>query len=305
MNSLLKHPYLMKSLRSLHALVWRFLDKALIAIFPRGRYVSSVCNARVFVDFRDENYRWYFRKNRFLEQEHIALVECAKLRTPRVIVDIGAHWGIFPAMLDADIERFPEVSHVICIEPDPKNIPILRKTVSRITRFKVSIIEAAIGEVDSVASAFRDGGSCLQTYSDRNDAGDLVVPLRRLDSILRDLGVSDKEVTHIKIDIDGYEPSFFFGSREWIRQFKPVILTEYWFKGLAKHPKYHVADYFSLLQEGHHVVLCNYPGGTYSLLNNSDLERLNLKTKNSVANLLLIPRAIIDVDTLRKNLPIC
>jgi len=263
--------------------------------------MRSVCNSEVFVNFRDENYRWYFRKNRFLEQEHVAFVECAKLRRPRVIVDIGAHWGIFPAMLDADIERFPEVSHVICIEPDPKNIPILRKTVSRITRFKVSIIEAAIGEVDSVVSAFRDGGSCLQTYSERNDAGDLVVPLRRLDSILSDLSVPNEEVTHVKIDIDGYEPSFFYGSREWIRKVKPLILTEYWFKGLAKHPKYHVAEYFLLLQEDHHVVLCNYPDGTYSLLNDSDLEPLNRKTENSVANLLLIPRAIVDVDTLRKN----
>jgi FkbM family methyltransferase len=301
LKTILRSLYLLDFAKRVRSVVWKLQDSWLLRIHPKGSFVRASNRSVVYVDFRNPNYRWYYGSNLFLEQEHLAFLEQLNLKKPGVIVDIGAHWGIFPAMLEADYKRFPSISHVVCIEPDPENIPILRKTISRIKNFKVTIIESAIGESDSTISAYRDGGACLQTYSNRRDDGDLKVSVRKLETILADIGICSDEVTHIKIDIDGFEPSFFFGSRGWLQRVSPFVMAEYWAKGLEKHPRYSIQDYYRLLQEDYYVLACNYPAGTYSVLGEDDFQRLNQLTQQAVANLLLIPKGSMSMDLVKRT----
>jgi len=269
-------------------------------IYPNGKYIQGPNQCSVYADFKNPNFRWYYGKNLFLEQEHTAFTRLFDLKNPSVVVDIGAHWGVFPAMLEAGYHKFPSIKHVICIEPDPENIPILKKTASKIKNFKVTVIESAIGEIDSEVIAHREGGACLQTYNNHNYDSSIKVAIKKIETILSQLDVVPDEVTHIKIDIDGYEPSFFFGSQDWLKNVNPFILTEYWAAGLEKHPNYSTLEYFSVLLNQFYVVKCNYPEGTYSILNIDDLEDLNLQTQTAVVNLLLIPKTTMNIESLKR-----
>ena len=269
-------------------------------IFPNGKYLQGPNRCTVYVDFKNPNFRWYFDKNLFIEQEHAAFTQLFALKNPSVVVDIGAHWGVLPAMLEADYHKFPSIKHVICIEPDPENIPILKKTVSKIKNFKVTIIESAIGEIDGEVIAHREGGACLQTYNNHSYDSSIKVAINKIETIFSQLDVDQSEVSHIKIDIDGYEPSFFFGSQNWLKNVNPFILSEYWAGGLEKHPNHSTLDYFQFLLNQFYVIKCNYPEATYSILNIGDLEDLNFQTQQAVVNLLLIPKTTMNFESLTK-----
>ena len=164
MKIILKRLRLINIARRILSFTFSVRDYFLVFIFPSGRFVR--CNdAEIFVNFKDQNFRWYFGNSLFLKQEYEAFKKLLEIKDPCVVVDIGAHWGIFAAMLDADDRFAKKIKRVICIEPDPKNIPYLKKTVSKIKNFPISIIEAAIGDCDSEISAYRSGGCCLQTYT--------------------------------------------------------------------------------------------------------------------------------------------
>jgi len=268
---------------------------------PQGKYIQGPNRCTVYADFKNPNFRWYYGKNLFLEQEHTAFTRLFDLKNPSMVVDIGAHWGVFPAMLEVDYHRFPSIKHVICIEPDPENIQILKKTVSKIKNFKVTIIESAIGEIDGEVIAHREGGACLQTYNNHShDPSDssIKVAINKIETILSQLDVDQREVSHIKIDIDGYEPSFFFGSQNWLKNVNAFILSEYWARGLEKHPNYSTLEYFQFLLNQFYVIKCNYPEGTFSILNIGDLEDLNFHTQQAIVNLLLIPKTTMNIDLL-------
>jgi FkbM family methyltransferase len=194
-------------------------------------------------------------------------------------------------MLDADDRFAKKIKRVICIEPDPKNIPQLKKTVSKIKNFPVSIIESAIGDCDSDIPAYRSGGACLQTYTSTQSESDITVPVRTLKTILSSLSIDSEEVSHIKIDIDGYEPAFFIGNAQFLQSSNPLILTEYWSTGLMANKQYPITEYWKVLVKNYFIFLCNYPGGDYTLLEESDFEKINDLTSKSVANLLLIPKS--------------
>lgn len=196
-------------------------------------------------------------------------------------------------MLDADPKFAGNIKQVVCIEPDPKNIPNLRKTVSRIKNFPVTIVEAAIGDRDTRIQAYRDGGCCLHTYaSDDKSTSENTVVVLTLESILSNLDIGHNEVTHIKVDIDGYEPNFFLGNNQLLRKAKPLVLSEYWAKGLLRNKDYSIHDYWSFLTDEYFIYSCNFPDGKYTLLDFNDFKELNALTMSSVLNLLLLPKSL-------------
>lgn len=302
LKTVLHQMRLLELARFARSVFYKLQDNWLQMLNPNGKFVRASNEAVVFVNYKDPNYRWYYGRSLFLEQEYRGFVELLNLGVPNVIVDIGAHWGIFPAMLDANFRKTPSIQRVVCIEPDPYNIKILKNTVSRIKNFEVIVIESAIGDSDSKIQAYRNGGTCLKTYKNDSSSFDLVVRAKKLETVLRETNINPLDITHIKIDVDGSEPSFFFGNRTWLQQFKPLIMAEYWAKGLEKHPRYAFADYWKLLQEDYNVFLCNYPQGTYSILGDNDVQKLHKLTYQSVANLLLIPKGKINIEIVKKIL---
>jgi FkbM family methyltransferase len=245
------------------------------------------------VDFSDPNYQWYWGESQFLRQEHSAFKLLCQIKTPNIIIDVGAHWGIFPAMVNADMDLQRHVKHIVCVEPDPKNLPLLRQTIKRISSFDVTIVDAAIGDTDSLVIANRNNGSCLQTYglAMEQRASLIEVPMKKIETIITSINLDSANITHMKIDIDGFEPNFFFGARDWLSVVKPLILCEYWPGGLLKNLRHNRDDYNKLLSEDYWIALCKYPEQTFCVIDADDWWWLN--DRPGVCNLLLVPKVVV------------
>lgn len=178
--------------------------------FPNGGF--SNCNgAKVFVNYYDDNYAWYDGNSDYLKHEIAAFKTLFKYRAPRNIIDIGAHWGFYPAILEYENTIKPlGIESVVCIEPDSKNILNLKKTVSQISAFKVVIVEKAISDSDCEVPLYvGDDQTCPHLHRTESDISIGLVMSKTLPSILEEIGMSDHEITHIKVDIDGFEPALF------------------------------------------------------------------------------------------------
>ncbi len=276
----------LKEVRSIYI---RSRTKILRRIYPSGKYVD--CNgSRIFVDFNDENYLWYYGHSEFLHQEHEAFKTLLVKKKPKVIIDIGAHWGIFPAQLGADKSSIiSSVERVVCIEPDPSNLPNLKNTVAKIKRFKIDIVPFAVSDKDGLISIFKGGGACAQTYQSDNSLFVCEVKTAPLLNILRNLSVKSEDVTHIKLDIDGYEPAFFYGATDFLVKHKPLLLIEFWAKGI-KAAGYDLVQYWDYLCSMYNITEIVYPDHKYLPLSKDNLDYLEKKTNNGIVNLLLLPR---------------
>jgi FkbM family methyltransferase len=139
-----------------------------------------------------------------------------------VVVDVGAHVGTFD---DDALSR--GASKVIMVEPDPVNVECLRRNFAR---------EIADGRAVVVPEGAWDSRSTLEFSTGvRNSAtGSFVlrekgtknisVPVRPLDEILAELGVS--KVDYLKMDIEGAERTALRGARQTLRRWKPVIMLD-------------------------------------------------------------------------------
>ena len=257
--------------------------------YPKGKLIR--CNGgEIFVDFHDANYLWYYGNSEFLRLEHIAFKSLLAKRSPRIIIDIGAHWGIFPSQLNADNSPLcSAIERVICIEADPTNILNLTKTVDTITKFKVEVAPFAISDSESTISLYKGGGTCLQTYERPASKYVCDVKAAPLQVILARYSIMDEKVTHIKLDIDGYEPAFFYGASEFLKRHKPLLLIEFWANGLIA-AGFNLEKYWEYLNRNYYITETVYPGATYLNLTEEDLPYLVDKTLKGITNLLLIPR---------------
>ncbi len=289
MKPLRKLMILKKILRLLRKYIRNFNAFLLKNIFPEGKFIKKN-NCKIYVDFNDSNSFWYYRSNKFLIQEHEAFKVLIQQKKPSVILDIGAHWGIFPAMLDNDKNISSKIKKVICVEPDTNNHFCLKKTASKIRNFEIKICDCAIGSFNGEILSTTRNGSCLQTYDAKiNDKLSRLVKVNTVENLLNELKIKPEKVTHIKIDIDGFESTFFLGNKDYLLKYKPYIITEYWYEGLSRNKDYNIKDYWKFLNDNYTIYLCNFPKGNYIKLNNNYFEKINSLTKNKICNLLLYP----------------
>ena len=276
-------------LRLFKKLFVNLLGYFLNSIYPKGKFIINN-NCKIYVDFNDTNFFWYYKKNKFQIQEHKSFISLMQKKEPSVILDIGAHWGIFPAMLDHDKKIASKINKVICIEPDTKNHFCLKKTASEIKNFEIQICECAIGSFNGEILSTTRNGCCLQTYDTRiDDKKSKIVKVKNIKTLLEDLKISPETVTHIKVDIDGFESTFFLGNKDFLLKYKPYIMTEYWYAGLSRNKDYDIKDYWEFLNQNYEIYLCNFPKGNHIKLNHNDFEKINSLTKNKICNLLLYP----------------
>lgn len=278
------------SIRNIKALI-RAVEKFVLRnLFPSGKFVRLNQTAMVFVDFSQDSYRWYKGNSEFLRQEHAAFTKLMQGLKPNTVLDIGAHWGVFPALLDTTKPLYPSLRSVLCVEPDPKNIPILRRTIDRIKSFDVDLIQAAISDKSGPIDAHYDGGSCLETYNiPTSSASKFTVNGYTLCDCLNAANVKYSTVSHIKLDIDGYEPALIMGNHDFLAKMDFVMMSEFWPRGLLTNGSQFLQKYWDHLVTHYSVYLCVYPSGDIIRLSADQLEWLVDYTGNRVVNLLLIP----------------
>jgi FkbM family methyltransferase len=141
------------------------------------------------------------------------------VRRDDVTIDVGANLGLYTRKL-ARLSR-----EVHAFEPSQAVADILRRTTSS----KVVVHQAALSDHDGDAELYipRDGSHLTHSLAsvepqvlDGHDTVAIIVPRRRLDSVIRD------DVSFVKIDVEGHEMSVLEGARDLIERCRPVFLVE-------------------------------------------------------------------------------
>ena len=257
--------------------------------YPYGTFLN--CNgAYVFCDFSDPNYAWYDGYSAYLEQELNVFTSLFSIKKPHVVLDVGSHWGFYPSFLSKN-NHTTSLTKIIAVEPDPHNQAILNKTLSNINNLTILQVNAAISESDGILPLFSSTDSCRHTYPSHESVRDGTVEAISLDSLAARFLQNGEVITHVKVDIDGYEPAFFLGGQNTLQRFKPLVLIEFCAKGLSCSG-FNIESYWEMLHSNYFINEMCYPSNILKRLKRNDLPYLVKKTNTGITNLVLIPKDI-------------
>jgi FkbM family methyltransferase len=135
----------------------------------------------------------------------------------RVIVDVGAHSGLFTAFA---LERAPG-AFALAIEPEVAMEPIIKRNLASYTDWRLvqAAISAAAGE-ETFYRAASSQESSLIPATIRSATVQTMVSTVTLDEICRDLG----EVDVLKVDVQGAEHLVLSGGRATIPRVRTLLI---------------------------------------------------------------------------------
>lgn len=147
-----------------------------------------------------------------------------------VFVDIGANIGYYTVLAG---RLMPKGSHVVAIEPDPRNAALLRRNIEANRLSNVTVVEAAAAAGPGVATLSRNhvnrGDNRLFAHGQGHSADRIAVPTVAVDDVLAELGLGP---TLIKIDAQGAEPLILRGLTRSMQTPGLAMLVEFWPHGL-------------------------------------------------------------------------
>jgi len=139
-----------------------------------------------------------------------------------IVIDAGANCGMFTIPFARMLKN---TGVVIAIEPDKKNIELLKKNIKLNKLDNVRVIEKGCfskkGEMTLYLDDFGTGGHSLLK---KNVAEKEIIPVDNLDNILKNLKTN--RVNFIKIDVMGVELETFKGARQILKRDHPKIIFE-------------------------------------------------------------------------------
>lgn len=140
--------------------------------------------------------------------------------TPRTILDLGANIGLGTLYLQC---QFPDAA-IACIEPDPRNLPLLRQTLD-LNQISATVIDAAVGGTSGKFNLVCDhqpGYSSFEHLLTHLPANVVSVNVYTIPSILSKLGWT--QIDLLKIDIEGAEEELLSHNNDWLTQVGAIIL---------------------------------------------------------------------------------
>ena len=164
-----------------------------------------------------------FRKGHY--QRDLANRVLALVGSPpgKTLLEIGANIGTHTVYLTRD----GQFERMICIEPEPRNLQILKQNLLlNDLAERAIVVECAVGDQEGVADFYLDdrnyGASSLIK---RKGSGDPIsVPVRRIDEILRGLQISPDELGLVWMDIEGSEPAAIKSMPELVERRVPIMM---------------------------------------------------------------------------------
>ncbi len=146
------------------------------------------------------------------------------VRPGDIVLDCGAHVGVFTQKaLDLG------ASKVISIEPDPVNMECLRRNHSRaIAEGRVIPVQKGVwsseGSMTLRLALENSGMNTVVPEIQRSSDGSVTVPVTRIDTIVKSLGLP--RVDYIKMDIEGAEREALAGAMETLRHSRPRMMVD-------------------------------------------------------------------------------
>jgi FkbM family methyltransferase len=186
------------------------------------------------VDLRDYTQRRIFYES--YEPHELAFCE-RFLRPGDVVLDVGAHVGIFTLLSAAAVGPSGEVHS---FEPVPGNFAALRHNVELNTFRNVELNQAAVtaeaGEISlGLAEVSPDSGETSGMFTAGAKARAFNAPAMTLDSYVGE-HLDGKPIRLVKIDVEGFEPAALAGFQRCLAVAPPdAILLELNTEALHRH----------------------------------------------------------------------
>jgi FkbM family methyltransferase len=139
-----------------------------------------------------------------------------------IVIDIGANLG-WHALHAA---RHPKAETVVAFEPDPFNAWLLERNLAANDIDNVIVESRAVGAAPGTAHLHRYNRNNFGRHSLAADhgQGSRTVPVTDLDGALAALGLSERPISLIKIDVEGYEPKVIDGAVQTLQRTDGLIL---------------------------------------------------------------------------------
>lgn len=150
-----------------------------------------------------------------------------KIKEGDVVVDLGAHIGVFTIKAARETG---EKGKVIAVEPEAKNLELLRENTKNYRN--IIVVDKAAGERTGktklcISPSSVDHSINLNYYDsktiNRGEENFSEVEVDTLANILSNLGVS--EVNFLKIDVEGAEKEVLRGAGEYLQKTKKVAIA--------------------------------------------------------------------------------
>ena len=178
-----------------------------------------------------------------------------------VVIDVGANIGCTSIL-------FGELANqVISFEPSPTTFNLLQKNIKQSGLENITLLNYALGSSSSISEI---------TYSPTNRSGGFIsnktniraghitekIKIEKLDDIIGDLnipkldregcrgnlGLPNRGVDFIKIDVEGFEKEVIEGAINTINKFQPIIVLELNHWCLNAFQRITIPDFFDYLQ---------------------------------------------------------
>ena len=145
-----------------------------------------------------------------------------RVKKGETVVDVGAHVGAFTIKARREVG---ENGLVIAIEPEPRNLELLKRNVQKYDN--VIVIDKAVGNRKGKTKLYLSETSCEHSIINRG-ARSIQVEIDTLSDILSGLGIS--RVDFVKIDVEGAELEVLKSAGNYLKKIKKISIAaeHYW-----------------------------------------------------------------------------
>ena len=147
----------------------------------------------------------------------------------RVLVDVGANIGLASMAMASSAPYFAEL---LCFEPNVSSLSLLQQNLAANGIKEARALDVALAGRDGVGQLRVDAGNqstsaLVEPYSRIQTAGAMVseVPVRRLDTVLAELGIERLDL--LKISVQGGETPVLLGAADAIARDQPFVFVAF------------------------------------------------------------------------------
>lgn len=169
----------------------------------------------------------------------------SKLKKGMICLDVGSNIGYYATL---ESKMVGSDGKVIAIEPSPLNFKYLKHNLELQNKSNFIAHNLACGDKDGKIDflIFKNKSNYCQVLQSNEsvpeDTEIVSVPLKKIDSIIQDLDISNLDL--LRMDIEGYDWHAIEGAKQTIHKFKPMIKIEIHYSVIGPMKTKQLFDFF-------------------------------------------------------------
>lgn len=194
------------------------------------------------------------------------------------VLDIGANLGMFSLVVAG---RYND-RRILAFEPGPSTFPALKDNIAR-NGAKVECRRLALADKDGeIRFAMMEKARANSKIT--TDADGVAVPVRRLDSIVEEEGIT--QIALLKIDTEGFEAAVLRGAPRTLAEIRPAVIYFEICPALAELAGFAADEAARIIQDAGYDLFEFSESGCVKPVTPEQIKSINL------ANWLATPRAV-------------